>query len=120
MLSYDLTVSQYKVLKYLYDAPEASVRIVDLENYYSMTHPAVIDILKVLEKKDFTERLTNPEDGRSKIVALTQKAYDLQQELESLGDEMEASVTRNLSAEEKKEIARLLHKMMGELDEDAI
>ena len=111
--TYDLSVAQYKFLKYLYSAPKDSVRVVDLETEYSMTHPAVIDILKVLEKKGYTQRIVNPEDARSKIVSLTEKAYDEQHELEGLGDKMEESVTKNLSDDEKKEMIRLLHKMMG-------
>lgn len=112
--SYDLSVAQYKFLKYLYNAPKDSVRIVDLEEYYSMTHPAVIDILKVLEKKGYTLRIVNPEDARSKIVSLTERAYAEQKELEGLGDRMENAVTKNLSADEQKELIRLLHKLMGE------
>ena len=112
--SHDLSVAQYKFLKYLYNAPKDSVRVVDLETEYSMTHPAVIDILKVLEKKGYTQRIVNPEDARSKIVSLTDKAYLEQSELEGLGDKMEESVTRNLSDDEKKEMIRLLHKLMGE------
>ena len=112
--SHDLSVAQYKFLKYLYNAPKDSVRIVDLETYYSMTHPAAIDILKVLEKKGYTQRIVSPEDARSKIVSLTEKAYFEQSELEGLGDKMEESVTKNLSDDEKKEMIRLLHKLMGE------
>lgn len=112
--SHDLSVAQYKFLKYLYNAPKDSVRVVDLETYYSMTHPAVIDILKVLEKKGYTQRIVNPEDARSKIVVLTEKAYDEQKELEGLGDIMEEAVTKNLTDNEKKEMIRLLHKLMGE------
>ena len=112
--SHDLSVAQYKFLKYLYNAPKDSVRIVDLETYYSMTHPAAIDILKVLEKKGYTQRIINPEDARSKIVSLTDKAYIEQSELEGLGDKMEEAVTKNLTDDEKKEMIRLLHKLMGE------
>jgi len=112
--SHDLSVAQYKFLKYLYSAPEDSVRITDLETEYSMTHPAVIDILKVLEKKGYTRRTVNPEDARSKIISLTDKAYREQSELEGLGDQMEQSVTKNLSDDEKKDMIRLLHKMMGD------
>ena len=112
--SHDLTVAQYKFLKYLYNAPKDSVRIVDLETEYSMTHPAVIDILKVLEKKGYTQRIINPEDARSKIVSLTDKAYNSQTKLEGLGDIMEEAVTKNLTDHEKKEMIRLLHKLMGE------
>ena len=112
--SYDLSVAQYKFLKYLYSSPKDSVRVVDLETEYSMTHPAVIDILKVLEKKGYTQRIVNPEDARSKIVSLTDKAYGRQSELEGLGDIMEGAVTKNLTDAEKKEMIRLLHKLMGE------
>ena len=112
--SHDLSVAQYKFLKHLYNAPKDSVRIVDLETCYSMTHPAVIDILKVLEKKGYTMRVVNPKDSRSKIVSLTEKAYAQQQELEDLGDKMEQSVTKNLSTDEKSELIALLHKLMGE------
>ena len=112
--SHDLSVAQYKFLKYLYSEPKDSIRVVDLETEYSMTHPAVIDILKVLEKKGYTTRNVNPEDARSKIVTLTEKAYAEQKELKGLGDRMEEAVTKNLTDSEKKELIRLLHKMMGE------
>ena len=79
-----------------------------------MTHPAVIDILKVLEKKGYTHRIVNPEDARSKIVSLTDKAYTRQSELEGLGDIMEDAVTKNLTDDEKEEMIRLLHKLMGD------
>ena len=112
--SYDLSVAQYKILKYLYNEPKDTVRIVDLESCYSMTHPAVIDILKVLEKKGYTVRTVNPEDARSKIVSLTDKAYAAQEELEALGDEMEDAVTKNLDAGERGVLIALLKKLMGE------
>ena len=112
--SHDLSVAQYKFLKYLYSSPKDSVRVVDLETEYSMTHPAVIDILKVLEKKGYTRRIVNPEDARSKIVSLTEKAYALQPQLEALGDQMEDAVTQNLNAEEKQALLALLHRMIGE------
>ena len=109
-----LTVAQYKILKYLYSQPRDTVRLVDLENYYSMTHPAVIDVLKVLEKKGYTRRVVNPGDARSKIVTLTEKAYAEQEELEGLGDKMEAQVTKRLSEDERNELIRLLDKMLND------
>ena len=68
-----LTVSQHMIIKYLYAAPADSVRLVDLEAFYSITHPAVIDVVKVLEKKGYRERIPNPADARSKILSLTEK-----------------------------------------------
>lgn len=111
--TYDLTVAQYKILKYLFNAPKDSVRIIDLETAFSITHPAAIDILKVLEKKGYTTRLVNPEDARSKIVSLTEKAYAEEALLRGLGDEMEDAVTMRLSEEEKEQLIQLLKKLVG-------
>ena len=110
---YDLTVAQYKFLKYLFNAPKDSVRIIDLETAFSMTHPAAIDILKVLEKKGYTTRIVNPEDARSKIVSLTEKAYTEEALLRGLGDEMESAVTKRLSENEKEQLILLLKKLVG-------
>ena len=114
LMKYDLTVAQYKFLKYLYDAPKNTVRVVDLETKYSMTHPAAIDILKVLEKKGYSERIVNPKDARSKIVSLTDKAYRERKVLEGIGNTMEDEVTTNLSADERKQLIRLLKKLIDE------
>jgi len=111
--AYDLTVAQYKFLKYLFNAPKDSVRIIDLETAFSVTHPAAIDILKVLEKKGYSMRIVNPEDARSKIVSLTEKAYVEEALLRGLGDEMEDAVTKRLSKKEKEQLIRLLKKLVG-------
>lgn len=111
--AYDLTVAQYKFLKYLFNAPKDSVRIIDLEAAFSVTHPAAIDILKVLEKKGYSTRIVNPEDARSKIVSLTEKAYAEEALLRGLGDEMEDAVTIRLSKKEKEQLIRLLKKLVG-------
>ena len=112
--SYDLTVAQYKFLKKLYYSPKDSVRVMDLENTFSMTHSTAIDILQVLEKKGYTTRIVNPKDARSKIVSLTDKAYAEQKELEALGEEMEIAVTKNLTKKEKEQLILLLKKLIGE------
>ncbi|MBD5471916.1 MAG: MarR family transcriptional regulator [Lachnospiraceae bacterium] len=111
--TYDLTVAQYKILKYLFDASKDSVRIIDLETVFSITHPAAIDILKVLEKKGYTTRIVNPDDARSKIVSLTEKAYAEETLLRGLGDEMEDAVTKRLSEKEKEQLIQLLKKLVG-------
>ena len=111
--TYDLTVAQYKILKYLFDASKDSVRIIDLETVFSITHPAAIDILKVLEKKGYTARIVNPDDARSKIVSLTEKAYAEETLLRGLGDEMEDAVTKRLSEKEKEQLIQLLKKLVG-------
>ena len=115
---YDLTVSQYKILKYLYSQPSRTARVVDLERQYSMTHPTALGLIDALEKKGFTIRVNNPNDARGKLVALTEKADRMQVELEGLGSAIEDKLTEKLSKEERDQLVGLLQKLIGigELD----
>ena len=108
---YDLTTSQYKVMKYLYE--ESDVRIVDLEKYYSMSHPTAIGIVQNLEKKGLVEYRENPNNARSRFIAPTAKAFDIKDELVGKGNELEAELTKNLSEKERLRLVALLQKMMG-------
>ncbi len=110
---YDLTTPQYKVMKYLYAESKNGVRTVDLENYYSMTHPTTIGILQNLEKKGFVEYQENPNHARSRFIVPTEKASALQAELEEVGNELEMKLTDRLMEEERLQLVSLLQKMLG-------
>lgn len=109
---YDLTASQYKVLKFLYAQPSRTARVVDIEKYYSLTHPSTIGLLDNLEKKGFITRVRNPNDARSRIISLTEKADNMQNELEGLGNTLENKITENLTETEKAQLVSLLQKLL--------
>ena len=109
---YDLTTAQYKVMKYLYDEAENGVRIVDLEKYYSMSHPTAIGIVQNLEKKGLAAYQENPNHARSRFIVPTGKAMELKDELENIGNDLEAEFTKNLSDKERQRLVALLKKMM--------
>ena len=110
---YDLTASQFKIIKFLYAQPTRTARVVDLERQYSMTHPTTLGLLDALEKKGFTTRIENPNDGRGKLVALTEKADGMQDELEALGAKIEDKLTERLSCNERAALVVLLQKLIG-------
>ncbi len=110
---YNLTTAQYKVMKYLYEEAENGVRIVDLEKYYSMSHPTTIGIVQNLEKKGFVTYEENPNHARSRFIVPTKEAMQRQEELEAVGGKLEEELTHRLSLEERQELVRLLKKMMG-------
>ena len=113
-LKYNLSASQYKVLKYLYDQSSETARVVDIEKYYSMTHPTTLGLLDELEKSGYTTRVDNPNDKRGKLVALTDKAKNMRLELVKLGDDIENKLIEPLTFEEKQELAKLLSKLIKE------
>ena len=110
LVPYDLTPTQFKILKYLYD--HENVIGMDIQNAYSMTNPTVTGILQNMENGGWIERVANPNDSRSKIIKLTKKALDKKDELYNLGDNLEKEFTKDLTKEEYKELLNLLDKMM--------
>lgn len=109
---YDLTNSQFKILKFMLISPADSVRQVDIEHYFSMTNPTVTGLVKTLEKKGLIERKVNPDDNRSKVLCPTEKAMSMKSLLFRLGNELEESLTGVLNHEEKKELLNLLKKLL--------
>ena len=98
---YGISVSQYKILKYIYSEYKKGVRIVDLERYYSLTHPSTIGLVQYLEEKGFVEYKENPRNKRSRLIYPTDYALGMQAELERAGDVIEQELTQNLTEEEK-------------------
>ena len=109
---YELTHTQYKILMLLFRNPGKPIRQADIEAHLSMTNPSVTGIIQNLEKKEFVERIQNPDDKRSKLVKLTERAVSMEEELYSLGESLEAQVIRNLTTEESQHLIALLKKVL--------
>lgn len=110
---YGLTHAQYRVMKCLYRRSEQGIRLVDLENFFSMSHPTAIGILQNLEKKGLVQYRDNPHHARSRFIEPTEEAFRLRPALDSVGERLECELTQNLSEQERLELVRLLRKMMG-------
>ncbi len=109
---YDLTGSQFKIMMILYHAPAGSVRQADIEAKFSMTNPTVTGLVQKLEAKDLVKRMPHPEDKRSKVLMLTDRAIGMKEELLALADDLEQQMTRKLSDDECDQLAKLLIKML--------
>ena len=114
----DLTPAQFKVIKYLLEESETGVRIVDLERYFSMSHPTAIGIVQNLEKKGLATYRDNPNNARSRFIVPTEEGTRRREELEAVGKMIENRFTMALSGEERKELIDLLKKMMGLNEEE--
>ena len=110
---FNLTGPQYKILKYIYFQDSRTARVVDLEEEFYMTHPTAIELINQLQKKGFVKRKVNINDKRGKLIALTKKSDVMQKELEKVGDEIEELLTKNLTKKEKKELIKLLNKVIS-------
>lgn len=109
---YELTPSQYKILRLLYIEEPETIRQIDIEKSFSMTNQTVTGLLHNLEKKDWIQRIPNPNDSRSKVIRLTAKAEGLREELLEISDRLEDMLTDNLNDQEKEQLIELMNKML--------
>lgn len=115
---YNLTPTQYKVIKYLLRNQESKVRQKDIEVAYSMTNPTVTGILQNLEKNRWIERVENSDDARSKVIKLSKKALKQKDELYKLGDGLERRFLKGLDRTEQKQLNELLNKLFNSIREN--
>lgn len=108
---YELTNTQYKIMKFLYGHSDKPIRQADIEVKFAMTNPTVTGIIQNLEKKGMVQRIQNPEDKRSKLLGLTEQAMEMKAELYQIGETIESHVTEKLTEEECDELIRLLNKI---------
>lgn len=111
---YELTNTQYKILMALFRNPGRPIRQADIETSFSMTNPSVTGIIQNLEKKGLVRRIQNPNDRRSKLLALTPKAIEMEEELFELGESLEKQATANLTEEETQQLTALLKKILAD------
>ena len=110
---YEISATQYKILKFLFAKEEHSARVTDLEEFLSMTHPTTIGHIDYLEKIGLVNRIVNPNDARGKLITPTKKANLLEEKLNKVGDDIENELTKNLNSKEKEEMVDLLTKLLG-------
>ena len=111
LAQFDLTSTQFRTLMYIYHHPPMTVRQCDLEAFFSKSNPAVTGILNNMEQKDLIRRVTNPEDGRSKVLMVTEKAIALIPQLDSYRGWMDKLLTENMTEEEVDILIVLLKKL---------
>ena len=111
LAQFDLTNTQFRTLMYIYHHPPMSVRQCDLETFFAKSNPAVTGILNNMEQKGLIRRVTNPEDGRSKVLEVTEKGIALIPQLDEYRGWMDKLLTENMTEEEKDILIVLLKKM---------
>ena len=116
LMKHGLTVSQYKLLGYLYRHKDDNVIQADMEKFFSMTHPTTSGLIKQLIKKGYVVRKKNPDDARSRMIMLTDKALEMEETLTGIADAANAELTSSLTKEEREAFILILNKVLAEFD----
>lgn len=68
-----------------------SLSIKQISSYLKITHPATVQIVNKLIKKNFVEKFDSPEDKRVTIVRLSTKGKNVFESLKSVADKIDTS-----------------------------
>ena len=109
-----LTYTQYITMMALWEYGTMSVT--ELGEKISLDSGTLTPLLKKLEDKGYVTRERNKRDERSVQVKITEEGYALREEAKGVPAAMGSCI--DISMEDAKELYRLLHKLMDNLDEN--
>lgn len=78
---FDLTRSQFEVLKFISQSKESSIIQRDIEYFFHISNPTVTGILNRLEQKDLIVRVKDEKDKRIHTIHITHKADEILKEI---------------------------------------
>ncbi|MBR2801104.1 MAG: MarR family transcriptional regulator [Erysipelotrichaceae bacterium] len=107
---YDLTSSQFRVLIVLHKHG-GSLTQKELEEELGVSHPTVSGLVKRLEKQGYLFVATDPSDRRNRIVSLSEKTKDAEEDLRLQRQKAEEKLTEGMSEEEVKILRGYLERM---------
>ena len=105
----DLTYTQYITMMALWENESMNVR--ELGNCLFLDSGTLTPVLKNLEGKGYIKRSRSKEDERNLIVTVTEKGWELREEMLSIPSSMSSCV--DLQPQEAADLYRLLYKVLG-------
>jgi DNA-binding MarR family transcriptional regulator len=118
LASYGLTGGQGRIVGYLSHHLEQETCQKDLEREFELSHPTMSSILSRMASKGIIVTAPLPQDKRFKTIALTEKGLELDREIHSSIENMEARLVTGFTEAEKQEVRELLHRMIQNLTEE--
>lgn len=112
---YNLTLAQSRVFGFLNSRGGAATQK-DIERFLEVSHPTVVGLVSRLEQRGYVVCQVDGEDRRNKIVALTEQARAIGQDMDRSIRETEAQLLAGLSGRDVKHLHRMLEKIYQNLD----
>lgn len=109
----DLTLPQTHTLEVL--GNNKSLRMKDLAQKLGVVMGTLSVMIKRLEEMGLVQREENPQDKRSAQIVLTERGQEIYQDHHQLHEAYAQEITSGLSAEETRQLAYLLNKMIGSM-----
>jgi len=111
MAKIGLTYTQSSVIGYLIENDGKEIYQKDIEFNLGLTHPTVSSVLSRMEANGLISSAVSEPDKRYKKLALTQKAFDLSEEISSVYNLVKARMFAGISPE-GRELFNIIAKTM--------
>lgn len=112
-----VTVMHGHIIGYLYAHQDQDIYQKDLEREFQITKSTVTNILKLMEKKGYIQRVSVEKDARLKKLVLTEKAKKIQhQNFIDIHSNLGRQITKDISEDEMAVFKRVLQKMKYNLE----
>ena len=92
---------------------EGGLRLTDLAESSGLSKQAVGEVVDDLEKLGYVERIQDPEDGRAKLIRLTERGADAQQTALKIFADIERGWAKRYGAERVATMRQLLEELGG-------
>ena len=99
------------IIEYLYRHRDEPVFQRDIEREFSITRSTVTNILQLMERKGYIQRLSVPQDARLKQLVLTEEGIQRHEKTMLSFRQTDDYVDGLLTEEENAELLRLLNKL---------
>lgn len=110
---YNLTISQVRIIKYVNKRQEQGIKTSqkNIEDYFGISHPTTVGLIKRLESKGFVRCEFDCEDRRVKNIYITEMKEKLKQDMGNFIQEIDLDINKNISEEEQKQVLYILEKI---------
>lgn len=115
---YNLTGVQMEVLCYLKCNPDKEIHQREIEYWFQLKNPTVTGILNRLEEKGYITRRRNPEDGRYRIIEVTEKGDQVMAEMGEEAKDLDERIYDCMTDEEQAKLLELLDRILATMSEN--
>lgn len=112
----ELTVMHSWIIGFLYDSGDKDVFQKDVEAEFEINRSTGTNILKLMEKKGYLERVSVKEDARLKKLVLTAEGIRLHEMMRRTIDRLEERTVEGISQEEMASFMRVAGKLKKNLE----
>lgn len=111
-----VTIMHGWIIGYLYENRNNNIFQKDIESAFSISRSTVTNIVKLMEKKGYIQRVSVDNDARLKKLILTEKGMELNSVIRETVIENENRLNSILSQEEKDTFLSLIRKLRKGLE----